>query len=144
MAYPENQETREPRFEVLWGGVGLVALLLSITLALLALGECRSDSAAMTGSRRPLPPLPPARPEVSFPELPPIPVEVAIGGCPEGCEDPPPNCYIKGNISRDGERIYHLPIQQNYDDTVISSHKGERWFCTEEEAVANGWRRARR
>lgn len=55
----------------------------------------------------------------------------------------PGDCAIKGNISGNG-RIYHLPGQQNYGDTVISTAKGERWFCSEAEAQAAGWRRARR
>ena len=53
-------------------------------------------------------------------------------------------CNIKGNISRSGERIYHLPGQAFYDETRISTSKGERWFCSEKEARAAGWRRARR
>lgn len=52
-------------------------------------------------------------------------------------------CAIKGNISiTSGERIYHLPGQQYYDETIITPEKGERWFCTEAEAQAAGWRRA--
>lgn len=53
-------------------------------------------------------------------------------------------CKIKGNISSKGERIYHLPGQENYDRTRISERKGERWFCSEAEAAAAGWRRAKR
>lgn len=53
-------------------------------------------------------------------------------------------CLIKGNISSKGEKIYHIPGMRNYDDTVITAGKGERWFCSEEEAVAAGWRRAKR
>lgn len=45
---------------------------------------------------------------------------------------------------RTGERIYHLPGQSFYEETVITPEKGERWFCTEEEARANGWRRTKR
>ena len=56
--------------------------------------------------------------------------------------DAPDGCAIKGNISGSG-RIYHLPGQQNYDRTRISTRHGERWFCSEEEALAAGWRRAR-
>jgi hypothetical protein len=52
-------------------------------------------------------------------------------------------CQIKGNISRNGARIYHVPGQQDYDKTRITENKGERWFCTEDEAGAAGWRRAR-
>jgi len=58
--------------------------------------------------------------------------------------EPEPECDIKGNISTSGERIYHLPGQFNYESTVISPQKGERWFCSEEEAVAARWRKAKR
>lgn len=53
-------------------------------------------------------------------------------------------CDIKGNISSKGEKIYHVRGMRNYDDTVITEGKGERYFCSEEEAVAAGWRRAKR
>ena len=52
-------------------------------------------------------------------------------------------CRIKGNISRNGTRIYHMPGQHDYDRTRITETKGERWFCSEDEAQAAGWRRAR-
>lgn len=57
---------------------------------------------------------------------------------------PPGDCAIKGNISADGKRIYHLPGQAFYGRTRISEAKGERWFCTEYAARMAGWRRARR
>ena len=67
-----------------------------------------------------------------------------LAGCPQGCVTPPPGCVIKGNISSSsGERIYHIPGQRYYDQTKIDPDKGERWFCTEEEAVANGWRKSK-
>lgn len=54
-------------------------------------------------------------------------------------------CNIKGNISvNTGERIYHVPGGYYYDRTRISPSKGERWFCSEEEARAAGWRKSRR
>ncbi|MFN0114891.1 MAG: thermonuclease family protein [Paracoccaceae bacterium] len=55
----------------------------------------------------------------------------------------PDNCAIKGNVSASG-RIYHMPGQENYDDTRIDPARGERWFCSETEARVAGWRRARR
>jgi endonuclease YncB( thermonuclease family) len=55
----------------------------------------------------------------------------------------PGGCVIKGNISNSG-RIYHMPGHENYADTRIDSSRGERWFCSEAEAQAAGWRRARR
>ena len=52
-------------------------------------------------------------------------------------------CNIKGNISvRTGERIYHVPGGKFYDATRISLSNGERWFCSEEEARAAGWRKS--
>lgn len=52
-------------------------------------------------------------------------------------------CQIKGNINARGDRIYHLPGQASYADTRISPEKGERYFCTESEARAAGWRPSR-
>ena len=52
-------------------------------------------------------------------------------------------CRIKGNIGRDGARIYHVPGGQYYERTRISSSKGERWFCSEAEARSAGWRKSR-
>jgi endonuclease YncB( thermonuclease family) len=52
-------------------------------------------------------------------------------------------CAIKGNINGDGDRIYHVPGAPSYDDTRIDESKGERWFCTESEARAAGWRAPR-
>jgi hypothetical protein len=52
---------------------------------------------------------------------------------------------IKGNISADTrEKIYHVPGGALYEVTVIRPENGERWFCTEDEAVAAGWRKSER
>lgn len=53
-------------------------------------------------------------------------------------------CVIKGNISASGARIYHLPGQADYAVTRIDESRGERWFCSEAEARAAGWRPAAR
>ena len=52
-------------------------------------------------------------------------------------------CPIKGNISSKGERIYHPPGCRYYNSTLIDPKRGERWFCSEQEAVAAGWRRTK-
>jgi endonuclease YncB( thermonuclease family) len=57
---------------------------------------------------------------------------------------PTGQCDIKGNISQNGERIYHVPGGGYYSRTIIDLAKGERWFCSEAEARAAGWRRSRR
>ncbi|WP_217901582.1 hypothetical protein [Pseudanabaena sp. SR411] len=54
-------------------------------------------------------------------------------------------CNIKGNISvNTGSKLYHLPNMEDYAITNIDVIKGERWFCTEAEAIASGWRKAPR
>lgn len=53
-------------------------------------------------------------------------------------------CAIKGNISRNGARIYHVPGQKDYARTTIRPETGERFFCSEVEAKAAGWRPAKR
>jgi len=66
-------------------------------------------------------------------------------GCPYGCTYHKTGCDIKGNISIDtGEKIYHVPGQEYYNETIIRTEHGERWFCTEQEARTNGWRKARK
>lgn len=55
------------------------------------------------------------------------------GQPPEGKEA----CFIKGNQSRRGDWIYHLPGMPYYDAT-----RPEAWFCSEEQAQAAGYRRA--
>ncbi len=57
---------------------------------------------------------------------------------------PDGGCAIKGNIGAQGKRIYHLPGQADYAATRINEGKGERWFCSEAEARAEGFRRAAR
>ena len=51
----------------------------------------------------------------------------------------PTGCPIKGNISKNG-RIYHPPWSPWYNRTKINLNKGERWFCSEAEALQAGWR----
>lgn len=50
---------------------------------------------------------------------------------------------IKCNIGRDGSRIYHLPVDQQYDNVVIAAD-GEFYASTVAEAEAAGFRRAYR
>ena len=61
--------------------------------------------------------------------------------CVKGCMKATNGCEIKGNISTGGSKFYHLPRTQNYDAIKIQPEKGERWFCTEADASASGFRR---
>ena len=40
--------------------------------------------------------------------------------------------------------IYHVPGGALYAKMRIDTAKGERWFCSEAEAWAAGWQRAKR
>jgi micrococcal nuclease len=51
-------------------------------------------------------------------------------------------CNIKGNIGSTKEKIYHVIGCGSYAKTTIDESKGEKWFCTEKEAVDAGWRKA--
>ncbi len=53
-------------------------------------------------------------------------------------------CNIKGNISSTGVKIYHVPSGQYYSQTLIDTAKGERWFCSQGEAMLAGWRKSKR
>jgi hypothetical protein len=52
------------------------------------------------------------------------------------------HCVIAGNIARSGEKIFHAPGMRDYHRVRIDLERGEAWFCTEEEAVEAGWRKA--
>ena len=49
---------------------------------------------------------------------------------------------IKCNISRSGEKIYHLPFDQQYDRVIIDPQAGEFFSSTIAEAESAGFRRA--
>jgi endonuclease YncB( thermonuclease family) len=74
----------------------------------------------------------------------PVNAQTVLLGAVSASEAPSPECVIKGNVNRKGERIYHLPGQLNYAQINMTKGLGERWFCTEAEADAAGWRRAMR
>lgn len=52
---------------------------------------------------------------------------------------PNPGCAIKGNVSRDGRRLYHTPAMGSWSRTRIDPARGERFFCDEAAAREAGW-----
>ncbi|GAA3326338.1 hypothetical protein GCM10020331_061820 [Ectobacillus funiculus] len=54
-------------------------------------------------------------------------------------QTPKQNCNIKGNISSNGEKIYHMPGQAFYDKT-----DAKEMFCTESETQSAGYRKSKR
>ena len=70
-------------------------------------------------------------------EVTPLPVsDAAAASSPQGA------CRIKGNIGSSG-KVYHVPGRSGYAKTKIDESQGERWFCTEDDARAAGWVKAR-
>lgn len=108
----------------------LVPLVMSLFMLLSACGSLEGDALSFRTADEnltigvrllPAPPVPP--------------IEAEVLPC-----DP----IIKGNIAADGTRIAHSPGQANYENVVIDEAKGEKLFCTLEEAIAEGWRASQR
>ena len=77
--------------------------------------------------------------EVVTGELPPLPGEEGVDE--PDIAPPDPACdFVKANINAKGEKIAHVPGDPNYNQVLIDESKGEKFFCTLEEAVAEGWR----
>lgn len=53
------------------------------------------------------------------------------------------SCVVLGNIGDKKEKIFHVPGCPNYKQTKIETAKGERIFCSESDAIAAGWRKAK-
>ena len=85
-----------------------------------------------------------APPSMKFAASARLSVLLLLVAAPGAAQAPPAkSCQIKGNINAQGVRIYHPPGCRYYNDTVIDPNRGERWFCSEAEAVAAGWRRTK-
>jgi micrococcal nuclease len=55
-----------------------------------------------------------------------------------------PDCVIKGNIDKNSDaRNYYLPGCAQYEFTVVEKDMGEDWFCSEKEAQAAGFQKAK-
>lgn len=56
---------------------------------------------------------------------------------------PDSNCLIKGNIDKNSyEKFYHLPSCSHYSQIIIEKDIGERYFCSEKEAISAGFKKA--
>jgi len=55
----------------------------------------------------------------------------------------PEGCPIKGQVSG-ASRVYVLPWAPDYERARVQKARGERWFCSEQEAVAAGFKAAPR
>ena len=118
--------------------------------------DLKAPPPPVVGSHTTAPPSPVVQPDTAAPPLPVVRSDTAVPPSPTAQPEtaaPPspvasvtePTCDVKGNISiSTGKRFYHVPGMRDYDITRIELDKGERWFCTEAEAIAAGWQRAPR
>lgn len=53
--------------------------------------------------------------------------------------DAPGGCPIKGKVNS-GNKLYLLPWSASYGGATVREQRGERWFCSEDEAQAAGWK----
>lgn len=55
-----------------------------------------------------------------------------------------PKCNIKGNTDKNSNlRNYYYPGCPQYEFTIVEKDLGEAWFCTEKEAIAAGFTKAK-
>ena len=57
----------------------------------------------------------------------------------EARKSAPDGCPIKGHVSA-GARLYTVPWSPSYGRVKVEAGRGGRWFCSESEAQAAGWR----
>jgi endonuclease YncB( thermonuclease family) len=72
-----------------------------------------------------------------------LPSEWRAGQRTAGKADEPTDaCNVKGTLRGDNQRIYVVPTDKGYDAETLDPARGERLFCSDEEARRAGWRRA--
>ncbi len=52
----------------------------------------------------------------------------------------PQYCVIKGTINEKDQRVFYVPSDEGYDTIVIDPSRGERMFCSDDQAILRGWR----
>ncbi|MEO1710837.1 MAG: thermonuclease family protein [Pseudomonadota bacterium] len=53
----------------------------------------------------------------------------------------PNGCPIKGRVRR-GAKTFLMPSDRGYRRARVRARRGDRWICSEGEAIADGWRAA--
>ncbi len=52
----------------------------------------------------------------------------------------PKGCAFKAIVDRKGNRIYFAPWSPWYAKYKVEEARGDKWFCSEPEAIAAGWK----
>jgi endonuclease YncB( thermonuclease family) len=56
-------------------------------------------------------------------------------------DSPAEVCDVKGIVTDKGNHVYYVPTDANYADITVSPDRGERMFCSDDEAELAGWKR---
>ena len=48
---------------------------------------------------------------------------------------------VKGVITEDQQKIFYIPSDESYNEIEVDRAKGERMFCSDDEAILAGWNR---
>jgi micrococcal nuclease len=69
--------------------------------------------------------------------------QMGVGSSKVSAQPSDPACTIKGNITDvEKKKVYLLPYCPNYNTTKINLDIGEKFFCSEEDALRAGFRRS--
>ncbi len=49
-------------------------------------------------------------------------------------------CVIKGVIHDEGHKVFYVPSDEAYDRIEIDPSRGERMFCSDDQAILRGWK----
>jgi endonuclease YncB( thermonuclease family) len=71
------------------------------------------------------------------------PAEIWAKAWEEAKRRAPDGCPIKGQVTGP-ERVYVLPGTPNYEHVRVQASRGDRWFCSEQEATTAGFKAAQR
>lgn len=50
-------------------------------------------------------------------------------------------CVVKAKVTEEQQKIFYIPSDENYAAITIDPERGERIFCSDDEAILAGWTR---
>lgn len=53
----------------------------------------------------------------------------------------PESCSIKGSIDAQGNKVFYVPSDEEYAEIEVDTSRGARFFCSDDEAMLEGWKR---
>ena len=53
-------------------------------------------------------------------------------------------CMVKGMINEAGDKVYYVPSDPEYREQIVDRARGERLFCSDDQARVEGWSRTPR